>query len=171
MAWHETIRSKLQETWHLIETVLERKSYLAIFLILSILLFFILSSLTLATTTDHKIGIFVMMNGLSYTVISFFSLVLIAVLFGIYISVFVYKIRLKAKSKTAGALGFTSFIGGLFSAGCPMCGAYLFGLLGMPLALFFMPFKGLELRVLTILLLMASIYFVAKSINKCENCS
>ena len=169
MAWHEIV-SREQETIAAVEEVLKSRKYAAIFAISSILFFIVLYFLTLATTTEHSMRIFIEMNGANYAAFSFLSLAAIALLFGLYSALLVHKTQLRAKSKASGAFGLTGFIGSVFSAGCPMCGAYLFGLLGMPLALFFMPFKGIELRVLTIILLMASIYFVAKSIKKCENC-
>ena len=42
---------------------------------------------------------------------------------------------------------------------------FLFGFIGMPLALMYLPFRGLELQVLGVLILIISIYFTGKSIN------
>src|SRR3989338_8582549 len=94
-------------------------------------------------------------------------------LFGVYAVLLTYIIRLKLRhkkkaSKSHGIFGGAGFLTGLFSAGCPMCGAFLFGLFGAPLALFFMPFKGIELRVLALLLMGISVYMIAKSLLECK---
>lgn len=164
---------KIKETRNIVKNILKKRNYLILFLSLSILLFLILYSLTLATTTDHSIEIFIMMNGFIYAVSSFFLLAVISVLFGIYIAIFVFRIKLLKKTNpgASGASGIVGLIVGLFGAGCPMCGGVLFALIGMPLALFFLPFKGLELRVLSILLLGISVYFLGRSLVKCNRLS
>lgn len=138
------------------------------FLISSLMFFVIFYILTLATTTNHSLSIFIMMNGFSYTIWTFFLLAVIALLLGIYISLAVFSFKIKLKSnKTSGFIGVVGLIVGLFSAGCPMCGAFLFGLFGFPLALFFMPYNGLELRALSVLILVVSIYLISRSLAKC----
>lgn len=163
----------MQKRYEMIKKILFLKEivrkYSLLFIISSLIFFIVFYLLTLATTTEHSLSIFIMMNGISYTILTFFLLAVIALLLGVYISLVVYSFKIKIKAKKiGGSIGVIGLIVGLFSAGCPMCGAFLFGLLGFPLALFFMPFKGLELRVLSILLLLFSVYFLAKSLNKCK---
>ena len=161
---------KVIESKKTIKDILIRRNYFILFASTAILLFLILYILTLATTTNQSLSIFIMMNGLDYAILTFFLLFIISLLFGIYISLFVYKIRRNMKGrKVIGIFGGSSgLIAGIFGAGCPMCGSVIFALFGAPLALFFMPFKGLELRVLSILLLIISIYIISKSIYSCE---
>ena len=161
--------NKIIKVRELIKSILSKRNYLILFICSSALLFFVFYILTLATVTNQSLGIFVMMNGLWYTIATFFLLALIAMLFGVYAALLVYTIRLKARNnKISGIFGGAGFLVGLFSAGCPMCGAFLFGLFGAPLALFFMPLKGIELRVLALLLMGISVYMIAKSLLECR---
>ena len=150
-----------------IKQALSNRNYTALFTITSIILFALFYYFTLATTTNQSISIFIMMNGIKFAIISFSLLAIIALLSGLYISLVVYKIRLKQKEKSSKFLGSLGIITGLFAAGCPMCGAFLFGLLGFPLVLFFLPYKGTELKLLAILLLLVSIYLITRK-NKCN---
>src|SRR3989338_3520761 len=84
---------KIKETRKIIKNILKQRTYLIIFSSLSIFLFLALYSLTLATTTGHSIKIFIMMNGFWFAVSTFFLFVVISLLFGIYISVFIFKIK------------------------------------------------------------------------------
>lgn len=154
----------------LIKNILSKRNYLILFICSSVLLFFVFYILTLATVTNQSLIIFIMMNGFWYTIATFFLLALIAMLFGMYAALLVYSIRLKLKhkKKTSNAFLGVGFLTGLFSAGCPMCGAFLFGLFGAPLALFFMPFKGLELRALALVLLGISVYMIGRSLSECK---
>ena len=159
----------ITESKKVIKNILSRRNYFILFASTTILLFLIFYMLTLATTTDHSLSIFIMMNGLGYAISTFFRLFVISLLFGVHASLFAYKIRRNIKGNKAISIsgGSGGFIAGLFGAGCPMCGSVIFALFGAPLALFFMPFKGLELRVLSILILSLSVYLISKNIYCC----
>ncbi|MEK6935604.1 MAG: hypothetical protein AABW67_02365 [Nanoarchaeota archaeon] len=161
---------KITESKKIIKNVLVRRNYFILFASTSILLFLVLYLLTLATTTDHRLSIFIMMNGLGYAISTFFLLFVISLLFGIYVCLFAYKIRKNLRGKKIISIfgGSGGFIVGIFGAGCPMCGSVIFALFGAPLALFFMPFKGLELRVLSILILSVSVYLISRNIHSCK---
>ena len=159
---------KISDSIATIEDVLSKRNYFILFILTSLILFAVFYVFTLATTTDHSIGIFVMMNGVSYAFFTFLLLVVIALLFGVYIALVVYGIKLRSKYAGSSVFGAGGLIVGAFSAGCPMCGAFLFGLFGAPLTLFFMPYKGLELRVLAMVLLAISIYAMSKNLNRCK---
>lgn len=113
-----------------------------------------------------------MMSGWNYTFTHLILLGIVSLLFGIYASLFFYRVNLvKCDEKRgwfSGIFGSSGFIAGLFSAGCPMCGAVLFALFGAPLALMIFPFKGLELKILSIVLLSISIHILAKSLIECK---
>ena len=165
--------NKIIKVRELVKNILSKRNYLILFICSSALLFFVFYILTLATVTNQSPGIFIMMNGFWYTIATFFLLALIAMLFGAYAVILAYSIRLKLRhkkkaSKSHGIFGGAGFLTGLFSAGCPMCGAFLFGLFGAPLTLFFMPFKGLELRMLALALLSMSVYLIGKSLSECK---
>ncbi len=159
---------KLSDTRKIIFEVLIKKNYFLAFAGVSIMIFALLYYLTLATTTDQSISIFIMMNGVNYASATFVLLGVIALLSGIYVSLLIFKIKMKGMAIAGSSIGLSGIIAGIFGAGCPMCGSLVFGAFGAPLALFFMPFKGIELRVLSIILLSISIYFLARSLNKCN---
>ena len=164
------MKRNIIEIKQIIKNILVRRNYFLIFVFSSIFIFAIFYILTLATTTDQSLSIFIMMNGFWFMVSTFLLLGVIAILFGIYISLFVFKIKLRCKGKgiIVSIFGGGGLIAGLFGAGCPMCGGFLFALIGMPLALFSLPFKGLELRILAILLLSLSVYFMSRSLVSCR---
>ena len=73
------------------------------------------------------------------------------------------------KDTDINALRLFGSVVGAFGVGCPTCRAFLFGIIGAPLAFMSFPLRGLELQILGILLLTTSIYFVAKTISSsCE---
>jgi len=148
-----------------IKTVLSKRNYFFLFFFSSLISFFVFYFLTLWTVTNKSLRIFIEMNGYNYVFFSFLFMAVISLLLGIFISLFVFKIRIR---KSYGVFGFLGLITGVFSSGCPMCGSIIFALFGMPLALFLMPFKGLELRVLSIILLTISIYSLSKNLNSCK---
>jgi len=162
---------KIKQSKFVIKEIFKKDNYLILFLVVSIIIFIIFYFLTLATTTDQSLSIFIMMNGFWYMLSTFFLLGIAAVLFGLYVMLLIFKIKNKTKNlkrKVSGLFGASGLITGLFSAGCPMCGGFLFGIFGAPLALFFLPFKGLELRVLAILLLSLSVYLISRSLVECH---
>ncbi len=163
--------AKIKESLKITGEILSRVNYFAVFLITSFAGFFIFYKLTLWTVTDNSLEFFVMMSGVNFTLLSLISLGIIALLFGVFLSMFAYKIKTAKKaSKGSGFFGAIGLITGGLAAGCPTCGAILFSLIGAPLALMILPFKGLELKILSIVLLLLSNYFLAKSLAESETC-
>lgn len=160
---------KIKQSLSLIREILSKRNYFFIFLISSAILFTILYKFTVATVANQDIGIFVMMSGVNETFINIMTLIIIALLFGIFLSLFWYKIKKLREVSKVGILGTIGLIVGAFAAGCPTCGAFLFSLIGMPLALMYFPFKGLELKILSMALMLFSIFFIAISLSKCGN--
>lgn len=160
---------KIKESINFLERFLSYQRYFLIFIIVSFISFVVFYKLTLVNIANQSLKIFVMMSGFQYTVVQLFILGIISLLFGIFVSLLVYKIRLTQKIKKSSSMwGSFGLIFGLFSAGCPTCGALLFSLIGMPLALMYLPFKGLELKILSIILMSISIYFLSRSLIECK---
>lgn len=159
---------KIKEAFGMVKRVLSKWNYFFIFLITALISFLVFYKLTLATVADNSLEIFVEMSGLNYTFFNLVVLVIISLLFGVFLSLFVYRVVLMRKMSKTGLFGTVGLAFGLFSAGCPMCGSVFFALIGMPLALFYLPFKGLELKVLSIVFLLFSNYFLARSLTNCE---
>lgn len=150
--------------------VLRERKYFLLFSFSSFLSFIVLSLLTLATTTNFSPGIFVMMNGRSYALITLLLFILLSLLSGIYLAMLFFRSAGISRGRKHHLTSLSGFFVGFFSTGCPMCGAFLLGLLGFPLALFYLPFKGLELRFLSFFLLLTGVYLIAKNIHRCEGC-
>lgn len=159
---------KIKRARDIAGNIISQKYYFMIFLVVTIASFIVFYILTVATVADWSLKIFIMMSGYAYTISQLILLGIIAGLFGVYVSLFVYKIEKIRKVSKSGTVGSSGLIAGLFSAGCPTCGSILFGLLGAPLALLSFPFDGLELKVLSIALLSFSIYSISLNIeNAC----
>jgi hypothetical protein len=95
--------------------------------------------------------------------------VVISLLTGIWASLIVYRLKCGAGTNfQITSTSFAGFISALLGAGCPTCGSLILGFLGMPLALSFLPFKGLELRALSIVFLLISILFLSKDFGSCR---
>jgi len=158
-----------------LKKVFENKKYVYISLITAVISFVVFYKLTLFNIAKNRLDLYIMMWGWDYTYFSLLSFFVIAVFFGIYLSLIIYKYNLFKQEKkrqgiAIGSFGFIGFVIGALGAGCPTCGAFLLGLLGAPLALMYLPYKGMELRILSILILGIAIYFITKSLNKCSSC-
>ncbi len=152
----------------ILSPLLRRRRYLAPALLVSLLFFAGSYYLTVYKITDKNILSYSLMNGWWYTFLSLLFNLLIALLFGLYILLFILKLDIKAAQKrsTHAYAGAGGLIGGLLSAGCPTCGAPLLAWLGAPLALLALPFKGLEIKVLSLVFLLLAVHLLTKNIYK-----
>jgi len=89
-------------------------------------------------------------------------LVLIALLSGIVISMSVFLVRRQIKGGYSA--GSTGLIAGLLTPACPSCALSVLGVLGLGGFLSVLPFKGLELGILGIIVLIVSIGYLSKKI-------
>jgi len=137
-------------------------------LISSGILFLILYTL-LTWTNKFSYLKFILLNG---PIFSFFSLLLI-VLISLVMGINIGLLRMKyVKSKELGNEkgSILVFLLSFFGTGCPVCGTLILGLLGFPLALNLLPFKGLEINFLTLVLMIFSAYYISKKLDVCESC-
>ncbi len=128
--------------------------------------------LTIVNVAFHSFSILLQMDGWTFTIISFALSLLISALFGIYIALLIFRHDLIKDSKNPKAIisGVGGTVASIFASGCPTCGAPLFAFFGAPLALMSLPLQGLEIKVLSILLMLVSIYLLAESIEKKLRC-
>ncbi|OIO81422.1 hypothetical protein AUJ84_01110 [Candidatus Pacearchaeota archaeon CG1_02_32_132] len=152
-------------TEDVIRSVLSKRNYLIGFLVTSGVLFSLFYYLLVVKVADKDIWISVMMSGTAFVTTSVFSIVLLSILTGILLMMILYKYNLYNSVEGKGFFGFIGAGIGAFGVGCPTCGAFLFGLIGMPLALTYLPFRGLELQFVSIIILGISIYLTGKSID------
>ncbi|MDO8663833.1 MAG: hypothetical protein Q7K28_03310 [Candidatus Wildermuthbacteria bacterium] len=126
--------------------------------LLALYYFFFLQVTTLKVFFDS--------NTIFYNWASIILTVLIALAFGATISLSLWQWRQQRISVNPSDLGNSligSFLGGL-SVGCPACGAYLASLLGISGGLFIFPFQGLEIKVVSLGLLIFAIFSSSKFI-------
>lgn len=166
--------------------VLKRKKYALIALTAAIIMAGFSYYLTIVNVAFHSFAILLQMDGPLFTTISFALSLTISVLFGIYLALLIFRRDLIKDNKnslprteppsgsgTGAKINFPGLggtVAGVLAAACPTCGAPLFALFGAPLALMALPFQGLEIKVLSILLLFLSVYLLAESIEKKINC-
>ncbi len=100
---------------------------------------------------------------------SFVSLIIISIFLGLLFSMMTYKtIMIKNNSgKTFGFFGTTGIFLGILAPGCPACAMGILPALGIGTAFFAsLPFGGLELSILAILLLGFATFKITKNIGK-----
>lgn len=112
----------------------------------------------------------------NFTLLSASYTVVIAVLFGVNLSMIVYYLRHKiTETKQNGiAVGFFGMASGVIGMGCASCGTVLltsiFSLLGASWMLSFLPLRGGEFGILGVILLLISFYAMAKKIQNPAVC-
>ncbi|MFA4831179.1 MAG: hypothetical protein WC862_02625 [Patescibacteria group bacterium] len=152
----------------IIAPILKRKRYLLTAAGAALAMFALAYYLMLFNITDKSMAAYAYMNGAWHTIGSVALTALISIMFGLYSGVWLFRRDIMKARKKAGhiALSASGALGGLLAAGCPTCGAPLLALFGAPLALMSLPFKGLEIKVLSVILIFLSIYSLAESVYK-----
>ena len=152
--------------------VLKRKKYALIGLAAAIIMAAFSYYLTIVNVAFHSFSVLVQMDGPWFTSISLGLSLAISILFGVYIALFVFRHKLIKDSKNTKPIlsGIGGTAAGVIAAACPTCGAPLLAFFGAPLALMALPFQGLEIKVLSILLLLLSVYLLTESIEKKLKC-
>ncbi|NCN51383.1 hypothetical protein GW931_00015 [archaeon] len=158
-------KSMFFETLELIKLVFNSRKYIWISLIFGILSFGILYYLLVVKVANQDIWISVMMSGALFVTLSIVSITLMSFLSAILFSMILFHFNNFRKGSEKGFFGFIGSGIAAFGVGCPTCGAFLFGLIGMPLALTYLPWRGVELQLVGILILILSIYLTGKSIK------
>jgi hypothetical protein len=152
--------------------ILKRKKYLVIALTATVMLGSLSYYLTVVNIYRHSIVLYAEMNGLIFTVLSLLLSLAMAVLFGAYLTWLVFRRDIsKAGAKGKSSVGLSGALLGLAASGCPGCGAPILGLVGLPLGLLTLPFKGLEIKIISLGLLLLSIKLIADNIKKSLLCS
>lgn len=116
----------------------------------SVMAFAVSYYLTVSSVTGGSISTYADMNGFWYTALTLGMSAAISVLFGVWAA-------LVSSISKQGIPGFFGTLLGAAATGCPTCGAPLLALVGLPLGLFGLPFWGLELKAVSVILISASI--------------
>ncbi|MBI5230512.1 MAG: hypothetical protein HY981_04420 [Candidatus Magasanikbacteria bacterium] len=147
---------------------LKRKRYFLTALAAGFVMFGISYYLMIFNITGKSIYAYALMNGAWFTILSVVLTLLVSIFFGLYATVWLLRrdIIKQGKAATGTALGASGAFGGIVASGCPTCGAPLLALIGAPFALMSLPFKGLELKVISLIFLFASIYWLIENIYR-----
>jgi len=159
------LRKEIEKIFESIKLVFDSRKYFWISLVFGIFSFGVLYYLLVVQVANQDIWISVMMSGALFVTISILSITLMSFLSAILFSMTLFHFN---NFKEGSEKGFFGFIGSgiaAFGVGCPTCGAFLFGLIGMPLALTYLPWRGIELQIGGILILILSIYLTGKSLT------
>ena len=103
---------------------------------------------------------------------SFYSLVITSLLFGVLLSIIIFRISLNIKAnKSITFLGASGILLGALIPGCFACGIGLVSALGLSGAIVqFFPYKGLEIALISIVLLGFSIMLISRDLVNCKEC-
>jgi len=102
----------------------------------------------------------------------FSSVILVSILSGITISMIIYKRQMtKSFGGKKNLAGFGGIFGGAVSSGCSACSTTVVSILGVAGGLSIFPLKGLEISLLSIGILVASMYFISKGLVESDRCS
>jgi len=108
----------------------------------------------------------------NFTVVSASYTILIAILFGVNVSMVLYYMRRNKEISNKGVVASTGLVGivsGFFGIGCSACGTLVLGpllaLVGGGWLIALLPFGGQEFGFLGVALLGFSIFLIAKKIN------
>src|SRR3989344_8555242 len=103
--------------------------------------------------------------------LSLMLLMIVAILTGANLTLVVQRLRtIRASGKMSFMIGGSSLLG-IIGSGCASCGLPILAFLGLSGAIFYLPFQGLELSVLAIVLLSVSLYSLIKRSAKQEVCA
>ncbi len=147
--------------------LLRRRKYALIAISTALIMAILSYYLTVVNIFHKSILIYAEMNGVLFTTVSMTLGFIIVVLFGCYIALLVFRrhiVKARAAGNKVASLGGT--VTGILASGCPSCGAPILGLIGLPLGLFSLPFRGIEIKILSIGLLVLSIYLISENIKK-----
>lgn len=112
----------------------------------------------------------------NFTLLSALYTIAIALLFGVNLAMTIYFLRRKVSEvrQSGVATGFIGLASGVLGMGCAACGSLLLtsglSLVGASGILAFLPLAGGEFGILGVILLLISIYFIAKQIQNPAVC-
>ncbi len=98
---------------------------------------------------------------------SFYLLLLISILIGILSALLLHRVRIELalRHDRTGIISSLGIVAGIILPGCASCGIGLAAVLGLSSSLAVLPFKGIEISVIAVLLIAIAIGMVAKSMT------
>ena len=160
----------MHDTIGVIKTILKEKNYLKKFIFSFIIMLiasaFLMTFISLPGLLQGELLFapeITLRNALFLVAFSF--LVSLAVILNIYKYNEMKKISIGKEG-----VGFFGFLFGLFTSACAVCYPLILTALGIPTIMLLLPFGGIEFQVLSIVLIVLSIYLVSRSIIKGNLC-
>jgi hypothetical protein len=164
-------------------TVLAKKKYLALFLAAAILFFLfnllmqnlrlLIGGITRYSWSSYRV-IFVNVFTGSLAMLPLHSrvlLMIISILVGVVLSLLVFKISVARKQAFVGTKSATlGAIFGLAVPACAACGIGLLSLIGLGSVLWYLPFKGTEVAVISVVFLSFAVYQLNNGLKECNVC-
>lgn len=146
--------------------VLRKPRYAFVAIVISVILSALFWLLTFYFTPT-PLPAYVQNYGILFTVTTVTLGTVIAILTGINTSMVI------CRKQMTGGLGFgkgttsniCSAVTGAVASGCPICTAPLLGVFGLGGALALLPFQGLELKTIAIVILGISLYYTSKNVK------
>ena len=93
-------------------------------------------------------------------------MILVSIFTGIDLSMIIFKIKNTTVANPNEFSSIGASILAAFGAGCPACATSLLSLIGVAGGLSILPFGGMEVTSTSLVLLIASFYFISKDINR-----
>lgn len=141
--------------------VLSRRNYFLLFLISGLLYGLIYAVMT--NLIDVRFGLKYI--NYSFTNVSISFVVLFSILGGLLISLQIFAIRNRQQSLKSANIGFIGAFISFFNVTCPFCKPLLLSLIGFSGSLAILKY-GLGLAIISIILLLVSIYLVTYHLDK-----
>ena len=127
-----------------------------------------------AHSLSYKWNLMIALLAGMWTAMSTLSLVLlvvVAILTGANLTLVVQRLQtIRASGKMSFVVGGSSLLG-IVGSGCASCGLPILAFLGLSGAVFYLPFRGLELSLLAIMLLSVSLYSLVKQSKRQAVCA
>jgi|GEM_PF-5115251 len=173
----------LKSSFSVLKNIFSNWKYVFITVIFAFI-FYMLNVLILDITTVHavstSVGLFSSIKtlfSLAFNLVyvirlsSFITIILISILFGIFVSLLICKtnLNIQTKEKKASFLGWFAVFLAFLIPGCTICGVGLLSLFGLSAgALSFLPQKGLEISLLSIAILLFTIFKLSENMYACK---
>lgn len=122
---------------------------------------------------DKALLVLKLLGGLitNNTLITITILIVTSLLAGINVALLFFKIKtLKSVNYKESGLGTGGTLTSILASGCSSCGISVLSMIGIAGGLAFLPFGGIELSFLGIILLLFSLYWISKEITNCQVC-
>jgi len=165
--------NKLRELRFVWKNVFSKQKYIALSIIVSILFFLANAIIVQLSLGNFKLKEAIYSPLTLYyftTTLSFYSTITISLLTGVLLSLIVFKAKNMDSSNLTKANLISSigvFLGALVP-GCAACGVGIISFLGLTSALFYLPFKGTEISIAAILIILFAIYHTTIRLLECN---